>query len=159
ALPAFQNPGNWGIVPGKSYPYLCWQMAGCGVSPQAVSGTVFTNQGATAAGSGITVSGLVNGTTLASLQTGGAVTTGANGYYYYLLAPNTLGASANVLTFAQNIVAATNGAALADQVGANVSGFDIFAGTLHEVTPTTTNSVLQAHLATAEGSNATAIAL
>jgi hypothetical protein len=156
---AFVNPGNWGIVASKSYPYLCWQVGNCSVTPQVVSGTVFTDQGTTSAGSGITVSALANGAALSSLLTGGAVTTGANGYYYYLLAPNTLAAGANVLTFAQNIVAATNGAALADQVSGTVGGLDILAGTLHEVTPTMTNSVLQTHLATAEGSDATAIAL
>ena len=44
ALPTFQNPGNWGIVAGKSYPYLCFEFAGCTGTPQVVSGVVNSYQ-------------------------------------------------------------------------------------------------------------------
>jgi filamentous hemagglutinin family protein len=154
---ALVNPGNWGIVTGKSYPYLCFEFSNCGTTPQVVAGTVFIDQGQTPAGSGITVSGLVNGVAFVSAQTGGTVATGANGYYYYLIAPNTIPVGGNVLTYAQNYPVSggtANGATLADQVTTgNATGLDIYANTLHEITGQTFNSAVQADLVTAEGSN------
>ncbi len=100
-MPAFQNPGKWGIVAGKTYPYLLLEFAGCTVTPQVVSGVVYSDQaGITSAGAGLTVDALVNGVVLNSAQNGGAVTTGANGYYYYLLAPGSIPANGAVLTYA-----------------------------------------------------------
>ncbi len=157
----FQNNTLWGIVPGISYPYLCWQFGGCGgATPQVVSGTVYQDQGATLAGAGITVAGLINGAPFNSVLTGGAVATGANGYYYYLVAPNTIPVGGNVLTYAQNYPVSggtANGATLADQVTTgNATGLDIYANTLHEITSQAFNSTVQADLATALGSNSTA---
>ncbi|HEX3883807.1 MAG TPA: MBG domain-containing protein [Stellaceae bacterium] len=151
----FQNPGKWGIVAGKTYPYLCFLVGNCGETPQAVSGTVYTNAaGTTPAGGGVAVTGLVNGATLNSAETGGnVVNTGADGYYYYLLGPNAIPANGNVLTYA----GATAGAALADQVNGAATNLAIYANTLHDVTPSALYSTVQAHLATAEGIDAGAI--
>jgi filamentous hemagglutinin family protein len=162
ALPAFQNPQNWGIVAGKSYPYLCIEFAGCAVTPQTVSGVVFSDSaGVSPVGAGTPVNGLVNGVALNSLQTGGGVTTGANGYYYFLLAPGSIPANGAVLTFTiittQPTLAAAldpNGAALVDQIAAgSASNADIYANTLHIITPAVAYSTAAADLATAIGSS------
>ncbi len=151
----FQNPSNWGIVAGKSYPYLCWQFGGCGggTTPQVVAGIDYTNAaGTTPAGGNVAVTGLVNGAALISAQTGGnIVTTGANGYYYYLLAPNTIPATnGNVLT---SVAGATAGAALADQSDGYPTNLAIYANTLHVMAPTavTKYSTVVSDTATAYG--------
>jgi len=156
-LPSGFSASNWGIVAGTSYPYLCWEVGSCANTPQVVAGTVFVDNGQTPIGSGFAVSGLVDGTALGSIQTGGAVFTGANGYYYYLLAPNTIATGQNVLTLT-TALGSSNGAALADQVAApgNVSGLDIYLATLHEITSQIANSTVQADLVTALGSDPTA---
>jgi filamentous hemagglutinin family protein len=158
ALPAFQNPGSWGIVAGKSYPYLCFQFAGCTVTPQVVSGVAYSDQaGTTPAAAGLVVDALVNGAAINSVLTGSAVTTGANGYYYYLLAPGSIPANGAVLTYA-NGVGSVNGAALVDQIaGGNASNANIFANTLHIVTPAALYSIAQADLTTALGNNSSVI--
>ena len=150
---ALANPANWGIVSGISYPYLASQFPTG--TPQVVAGTVFNDLGVTPAGAGITVNGLVGGAALTSTLTGGAVATGANGYYYYLLAPNTIPASGAVLTYAQNYVSGTlSGAALADQLTGSATNLNIFSNTLHVVTPATAYSTVLTDLTTAEGGNA-----
>ena len=159
-LPSGFSASNWGIVAGASYPYLCWEVGSCANTPQVVAGTVFVDNGQTLAGSGIVVAGLVDGTPFVSVETGGAVATGANGYYYYLLAPNTISAGGNVLTLAQNYNGgATSGATLADQVSGSVSGLDIYANTLHEITSQVFNSMVQADLLTAAGTDTTPISV
>src|SRR5262249_3567465 len=97
-LPTGFGAPNWAIVAGASYPYLTWQVP-TGTTPQVVSGIAYSDHGVTPAAS-TGVSGLLGGNALASLQTGGAVVAGANGYYYFLLAPNTISPPAlQVLTF------------------------------------------------------------
>ena len=159
-LPSGFDSSVWGIVPGKSYPYLKWQFA-AGTTPQVVAGKVYSDSGVTNAGSGITVSGAVNGAGFNSAGTGGTVTTGANGYYYYLLAPGTIAANGNVIVSAQNFGSGgtANGAALASQSDGYPTTLDIFANTLHVETPRTTWSLAQTDLATAEGGDASLTSL
>ena len=90
---------DWSIVQGKSYPYLNFQFAG---TPQVVAGTVYTDGGTTNAGAGITVNAVADGNALTSALTGGTVTTAADGYYYYLLAPGTVAANGNVIVSAEH---------------------------------------------------------
>ena len=85
-LPSGFNSSAWSIVAGESYPYLTWQFSG---TPQVVSGIAASSGGSGLAGA--TVAAFSGGLQLASALTGGVVTTGANGFYYYLLAPGTLG--------------------------------------------------------------------
>ncbi len=153
-LPTFQNPGNWGIVAGKSYPYLCFEFAGCTVTPQVVSGVVYSDQaGVTPAAGGLIVDALLNGAALNSAQTGGAVATGANGYYYYLLASGSIPANGAVLTYS-NGEGSVNGAALADQIASGYGpNADIFANTLHIITPAAAYSTAKADLTTTLGDN------
>jgi filamentous hemagglutinin family protein len=157
ALPTFTTPGNWGIVAGKSYPYLCVEFAGCTVTPQVVAGKFYTDQGFTAAGSGINIQAAVGGVNANSAQTGGAVATGANGYYYDLLAPGAIPANGAVLTYSGS---APKGAVLVDQIASGyVSNADIFENTLHVVTPAALYSTVSTDLSTAIGSNAAASTL
>ena len=163
ALPTLVNPGKWGIIAGKSYPYLCFQSGNCGETPQVVSGTVYTNiAGTTPASSGITVNGLINASALVSAQTGSAVSTGANGYYYYLLSPNTIEPFHYVLTYAQSYPigggATASGAALSN-AGASASGLNIYANTLHDVVSETAYSAVVSDLDTALGGNGNATSL
>ncbi len=153
ALPTFVNPGNWGIVPGETYPYLAYQFPGS--APQVISGVVYTgsNENSAAAGAGIAVSALVDGSAVNSAETAGTVATGANGYYYYLLAPGTIPAGGNVLTYVDG---ALQGAALVDQSTGNANAAAIYANTLHIVTPAATYSTVQSDLAAAVGNSATA---
>ena len=71
------SSSTWSTGSGL-FPYLLWQG-----SPSVVSGTTYSDHGTTAAG-GMDVNILVNGT---SAWSG---TSGANGYFYEMLAPGTL---------------------------------------------------------------------
>ena len=130
----------WAIVPGVSYPYLKWQVpAG---TPQVVSGILYSDRGLTPVADGH-VAGLVNGTEFASLVTGGAVRTGPNGYYYFLLAPGTIpGTNAQVLVYATNQGAIT-GATLRNNAPQDVHGLDIYGNYFRGITNVAT--LTQAH--------------
>ncbi len=86
ALPNGFDDTIWAIVPGLSYPYLQWQLpAG---TPQVVTGIL--SNGATpisGAGVGLLIDGDAAATPLLSMSSG------ANGYYYLLLAPGTIPSS------------------------------------------------------------------
>ncbi len=146
----FVNPGNWNIINGKSYPYLCWQFGGCGITPQVVSGTVYQDLAASSnAGPGIPVPGLVNGIQFNSAQTLGTVTTAANGYYYYLLAPNTIPVNNDVLLYAKNYSTGsgtTSGAVLEMLFNGSSAGADILGSTLNVPTGATTFSAISSSL-------------
>ena len=150
-LPAGFDPTAWGSIPGVSYPYLLWQFpAG---TPQVVSGIAYNDRGTTPTGGGITVSGLINGATLASAQTNGSVMTGANGYYYYLLAPGTIAApGSQVLTYTPG---ANTGAAFQNNATASIAGLDIYSGYLREISGAASLSAVSAALSTAIGGNGT----
>jgi hypothetical protein len=157
-LPGGFDASAWGIVPGQSYPYLLWQFAS-GATPQVVSGIVYKDAGSSAARAGLSVSGLADGSALVSELTGGDVSTGANGYYYYLLAPGTLDATSDVLTYVQASGTQPDGAALADNTGTGVTGLDIYGNALHVVTASTALSAVPTGLLGALGSDPTATTL
>jgi filamentous hemagglutinin family protein len=117
-LPTGFDPAVWSIVPGESYPYLNWQFVTG--TPQVVSGTVRNGSGGVV--SGTAVSGLLGSAPLASALTGGGVTSGANGYYYFLLAPDTLDDS-QVLTYYGS--AGNGGATYQDAVSGALQNLDI----------------------------------
>ena len=89
-LPGGFSGGVWSTVAGETYPYLAWQFPSG--APQVVTGFALESDGTTGL-AGAPVAVYFGGSQLASAQTGGGVTSGANGYYYYLLAPGTLPAS------------------------------------------------------------------
>ncbi len=92
ALDGTWSTGSWGILPNVSYPYLQWQVAP-GAAPQVVSG--IAANGATPytqAGVGL----LVNGQIVDPLA---SMSSGADGYYYLLLAPGAISHDADVLAY------------------------------------------------------------
>ncbi|WP_244919648.1 MBG domain-containing protein, partial [Pseudoxanthomonas spadix] len=115
ALPGGFSASTWGQIAGRSYPYLLWQFPS-GATPQVISGTVRYAGGTAVANT--SVSGLVDGAPLQSALTGGGVSSGANGYYYFLLEPGTLDNSQVLTHYAA-------GATFQDGVGASLQNFDI----------------------------------
>jgi hypothetical protein len=78
----FSSP--WNIVEGISYPYLAWQFSG---TPQIISGKVNVT------GAGKIIQTAVNGSLLA------AVSTGANGFYYFALPGNSVASGSALLAY------------------------------------------------------------
>jgi filamentous hemagglutinin family protein len=157
-LPGGFSSAAWGIIAGESYPYLKFLFSG---TPQVIAGTVYTDGGATNAGAGITVNAMANGATVSSVLTIGAVTTGANGYYYYLEAPGTLPANANLVTYAQNYGSggAISGVAATDQSDGYPLRLDILGNTLHVETQSGSWNAAESNITIADGGTPTAIAL
>ncbi len=92
ALDPSWDPSVWGIVAGISYPYLQWQSPNG--TPQVVSGVV-GNGAKVVSGAGVGL--LVDGTTADPLV---SMSSGADGYYYMLLAPGTIsGSGSQVLAY------------------------------------------------------------
>jgi len=154
-LPTFANPGNWDIIPGVSYPFLKFQFGGA--TPQVVAGTVYTDGGTTNAGAGVSVSGIIGSSgasvVMTSTQTGGAVTTGVNGYYYFLLAPGSVSTASDGSVLVQATYGSggsIKGAAFADGLSATPTDLAIYGNTLHAVTPATQTAVEFANLASVE---------
>ncbi len=131
-LPAGFSGAIWGTAAGL-YPYLKWQFSG---TPQAIAGIAFTDGGvtplaSTSAGPGY-VYGLVDGNSI------GSVSTGANGYFYFLVAPATIsGGGSAVLAYTEQN--STNGATL-ESATATLKGLKIWGNTLIAPTSDTTYS-------------------
>ena len=139
---------TWSIVAGVSYPYLSWQIASG--TPQVVSGIAYSNRGVTALADA-NVAGLINGAALLSAQTGSSVTTGANGYYYFLLAPSTISAGgSDVLTY---LTGSTKGNAFYDNATGSLASFNIYGNELLATSASSTLSAITTDLSTALGSN------
>ncbi len=125
ALPGGFSNAVWGTGPGL-YPYFLWQYPNG--TPQAVSGIAHSNGGGTVLQAG-TVSLLANGANF------GTVSTGANGYYYELLAPGTISSGGTAVLAYET--GANSGARVATLTGTS-GGFDIWGNTL--IAPTTGTS-------------------
>ena len=120
-LQAGWNSNTWGIVANTSYPFLKWQFPSG--TPQVVSGIAFSDHGTTPA-VGVAVNGLLSGSPLVSALTGGAVMSGANGYYYYLLTPNTISAPATqLLTYTSG---ASGGATFLHNASGSAANLNIY---------------------------------
>ncbi len=117
------DAGVWAGGTGGLYPYLKGAFPG-GI--QVVSGTAYRADGTTALASAI------DGFVTVSLASGGAVrstaVTGANGYYYMLMAPGTVSGSVVAYTTANATTGAENSASVRTAVTGNVSGLDIQNG-------------------------------
>lgn len=120
------------------FPYLTWQFSG---TPQSVTGFVYSDASITALAAG-EVSLLVNGTNL------GTVSTGANGYYYFAVAPKSV-PSSNGQVFVFD--AATDQASFEDNANGSVSGLNLIGGYLSEFSKQTSYKNIQKDLATALG--------
>ncbi len=136
------HSGTWSIVAGESFPYLNWQFSG---TPEPVSGMALDGYGGSAV-SGATINAIADGTAL------GTASSGANGYYYFLLAPDTLeNAGGSVLVYR----AGSGGAGFEDGASGSVSGLDLYSDYLHIVTPATTYSAVSSDLSGAVGGDGT----
>ncbi len=91
ALDATWDPSVWGIVSGISFPYLQWQTDG--LTPQVIAGTI-TNGASTV--SGQSVGAYIDGSADDVLV---SAASGANGYYYVLLAPYSISSDSNVFAY------------------------------------------------------------
>ncbi|KMO27199.1 GLUG motif-containing protein, partial [Methylobacterium aquaticum] len=162
ARPSGLDPAVWGTGPGL-YPYLL------GFYPngvQAISGTAYTDAGATLAASGakaVKVSVDTGGTLL------GQATTGANGYYYLALPAGTIGSGTSFMasvptvrdTAATPTITYANAAAtLATSTYAAVTpaqgGVNLYGGAL--TVPTTADRLSQAPSLTDARTSANAVA-
>jgi len=82
SLPTGFDSSVWAIQTGLSYPYLQWQAANG--APVFVSGTAFSNEAGTTPLAGTDINAVTSGRNIAT------VTSGANGYYYFMLEPNAI---------------------------------------------------------------------
>ena len=140
ALPSEFDPSDWSIVAGKSFPYLDWQVSGG--TPQVVSGTVKGSDNA-----GVEVFLRVNGSAVTPLV---SMASGANGYYYALLAPGTLASSgSDVLAYEAS--GSNHGNAVYLGATGSLAGFDITANTLTVESAAASASDMLAAMETALG--------
>jgi hypothetical protein len=146
ALQSGWDSNVWGIVPGVSYPFLNWQFPSG--TPQVVSGIAYSDHAVTPA-AGVAVNGLLSGSPLASVL--GPVTSGANGYYYYLLAPGTISAPATqLLTYTSG---ASGGATFQHNASGSAANLNIFGTYLALTSGASTYSSVLAGLAIADSGN------
>ncbi len=147
----FDFSNTWGINPAinNGYPFLLWQLPS---GTQAVAGYVYSGNGSPI--SGVTVADVVNGVSVPSLSTGGAVTSGANGYYDFLLPSGTISASGS-----QVLIYTTGGAAFQQNATGSVYNLNIYESYLNLTSGAGTLSSVSAGLSSAIGSNAAVQAL
>lgn len=154
SLPAGWDAKIWGLIPNSSYPYLLWRFPN---GAQVVAGHVYSDRNSTLVDAGVPVFGLLDGRSLASLTPGGPVTTGANGYYNFLLPPGTISKSGSqVLTYTTG---PNGGAAFQHNATTSVFNLDIYGTYLRGITGAGTISALNTGLATAIGNNPTVTAM
>ena len=145
ALPAGFSATAWRTGTGL-YPYLSWKFA-AGTTPQTVTG-IATRADGTAL-SGVTIAGTVDGTAFAD----GTVTSGANGYYYFVMKQGTIASGNGVFT---SIAAdALKANSYLQSAAGSVANLDLRAGTLNVTTNATSLSAVAAGLAGVVGSTAT----
>ncbi len=131
SLPAGFSSSIWGTGTNL-YPYFKWQYS---TTPVAVSGTAYSDAGTTAL-AGANVTAISGGSGM------GSAVTGANGYYYIVLAPGSSLASTGVLTYLDN--GATKGIAFSDIGGTNgAQNVSIYGTAAHLITGETSLSATQ----------------
>ncbi len=130
----------WGSGAGL-LPYFLWQYPNA--SPQVISGTAYGDAGMTPLTAG-TVAAFLNGTSA------GSTPTYANGYYYLLLAPGTIGSGSDVLAYTTGT---NNGASLGANEAGSVANLNILSNYLYVSTPENAYSTIAPDVATAIGDN------
>jgi filamentous hemagglutinin family protein len=144
ALDPNWDPSVWGLVAGVSYPYLQWQSPDG--TPQVVSGIV-GNGANLVSGAGVGL--LVDGTTADPLV---SMNSGADGYYYLLLAPGTIsGSGSQVLAYVASGAPPEANSYYQDATD-SLSDLDLQERTLEITTDQATASGMIAGLDTAIGS-------
>jgi hypothetical protein len=138
-LPSGFDSKIWGQVAGQSFPYLKWQFAN---APQVIGGTVYTGIGGSIVVGGH-VAGFENGVSV------GSATTGANGYYQILVAPNSIN-NADLYTY---LTSGPAGNSAATGVTGSITDLNIYQGVFYIKTAATTMSAAQAAVNHAIGAN------
>ncbi|HEY5209293.1 MAG TPA: GLUG motif-containing protein, partial [Stellaceae bacterium] len=118
ALPSGFDNTAWGILPGQSYPYLLWRYP---TTPQVLTGIAYSDMGVTPVVAG-PVTAIVQGSAL------GAISTGANGYYYFVEPTGTISSGGSAV-LAYTGTSTAGGARLQILTG-TTTGFDIWGDTL-----------------------------
>jgi filamentous hemagglutinin family protein len=143
ALPSGFSGGDWAIVKGVSFPYLKWQVASG--TPEVVSGTI----SAETSDSDIEVDLRVNGKAVMPLVT---MSSGANGYYYELLAPGTIShTGSDVLAYLK--VNSGHANTVYQNAKGSLAGFNLIADTLTVTSSAKSETALLAAIEKALGSN------
>src|SRR5581483_5004483 len=143
ALPGGCSNTVWGVVPGRSYPFLLWQY-------NIIEGTVFASYGGAAAGSGTSVYDVING-----VAGSAPMITNSSGSYLFLLPTNSIPANSSVVVYTTGTGA---GLAYADGASAGVA-LNIYGATLNATTSASSLSSLSASINAAVASVPTAPAL
>jgi hypothetical protein len=140
ALPSGFASDSWGIIAGKSFPYLLVQFKSIatGVSegtPEVVSGTIsgFANN------SGRDVSLRINGKAVAPAA---EMHSTSDGYYYVLLAPRTIASTGGNKV----LVDVTGGATFDDAAKGSITGLNIEAKTLDVISNAAKYSTLETQI-------------
>ena len=142
--PHFGSPDTtaWAILAGSSYPYLSALVTG---TPQVIAGTVYNSAAGSTPVAGATVAALINGTSY------GSASTGATGYYYFLLPSNTISVGGSeVLTY---LTGNTKGQSFQDNATGSLTGFNVYASNLTVTSTGASLSTILSDLATAQGAN------
>ncbi|MEI9991651.1 MAG: MBG domain-containing protein [Rhizomicrobium sp.] len=122
-LPSGFDSTVWGTGAGL-YPYLKSFFPN-GV--EAITGTAYSDAAGTAALAGATVKAMTGGA-----SAGLDASTGANGYYYLLVAPGTFTGAQQLVTYVSGNTIKAN--SFVQNVAGTTSGVDLYAGTLYEQT-------------------------
>ncbi|MBN9220462.1 MAG: filamentous hemagglutinin N-terminal domain-containing protein, partial [Mesorhizobium sp.] len=152
-MAALQTPFSsttWGIVANTSLPYFKWLYAS---TPQVVTGTAYSDRGTTPL-AGVATNILVNGTITPASAVG---STGANGYYYFLLPNGTIASGGSQVLVTSSGPSA--GATFQQNATGSLNGLSIYGGYLKQQGAASTLSALSAARATAIGANAAASSL
>ncbi len=146
---------TWGMIAGVSYPWLrTFNLT----APTVVSGIAYQGAGdvrlASTSSGAAYVSALVDGHSI------GQVTTGANGYYYFLLPAGTVASSGSQIlayTTTDALSGAANGATLAQNASASVSYLDVLGNYMGYQTSAANYAAAAPTLASAPGNLVTAL--
>ena len=124
ALPSNFSTATWGLVAGKSFPYLQWQFPGG--TPQVVTGMAYKDNGVTVINGGL-INTMVDGVTV------GRGVTYFNGLYIVLIPNGSISAGgSNVVAYytANSSQGLVNSASFAYQATGSVTMPDIWGGHL-----------------------------
>ncbi len=127
----FDFTNVWGIVDGKSFPYLTWRYP---TAPQVISGTAYGAGGAAVLTAG-TIAAEVNGIAA------GMTSTGADGYYNMLVPSGTIAAGGTPVIAYET---GANSGARVDNLTGSTTAFDVWGSTLIAPTGDATYSAASA---------------
>jgi hypothetical protein len=143
ALPVWFSSANWAILPGVSYPYLQWQFSG---TPDVISGKVLAANGVTTL-AGLPIGLLIDGSSVSAAVD---MMSGANGYYYLLLAPGTISGSGSLFAYLES---GTAGNTFVQDATQSILGATIQQGALRVLSDAADSNAILAGIDTALGAS------